>query len=251
MHPQSPVIHPSLVDRVARTAARRQRLPFQDADDLRSALWVKLLDHDGHVIRRFSGRGSLFGYLVRVASRLVLDQHAAEFGRWRPSRRATRIGADAVAWMKLVHRDGLSAGEASAQVTIASAADRSRIDAILSRCRPARRFVPIDASPAVQLADRAPLPPSALQRRESCQKIREALRAAIGELTPAERRLLRLRFHDGRRISEIATLDQRRAKELYREYSRLLVKLRGRLLTAGVDAGLVAHGLDQGRNAET
>ena len=244
MNPQ-PVIHPSLVDAVARAAARRQRVPFQELEDLRSALWVKLLDRDGHVVRCFTGRGSLFSYLVRVAHRLVLDERAARLGRWRPSLQASRMGADAVAWATMVERDGVSPAEAMSRLNVGAGADLARLGAAVgARRRPKRTFVPLDECPPSQLAAGGLEPVQRLVQREACQKVRRGLAVAMRQLTDDERRWLRLRFCDGLRISEIAKRDRRRPMAFYREYSRLLANLRARLSAAGVDAEQVAVALD-------
>ena len=109
-------LNPELLEGVVAYIARKYHLSWQDTDDLRSALWVKVLDRDGIVLRRFAGRSTLFTYLVRVASRLILDNYTARYGRWRPSAKVRRLGPAAVEWARMIERDGWSPEHARAAV---------------------------------------------------------------------------------------------------------------------------------------
>ena len=56
------------------------------------------------------GRGSLNTYLRVVIERLVLDMRVTNWGKWRPSARARRLGAEAVLFEQLTVRDGQHRG---------------------------------------------------------------------------------------------------------------------------------------------
>ena len=44
--------------------------------------------------------------------RLLLDWRNSQYGKWRPSRQATRLGRHAITLERLMSRDSLSAAEA-------------------------------------------------------------------------------------------------------------------------------------------
>ena len=84
------------VERVVAYVARRHRLSRDEANELSSAVKLKLVDHDYEVLRRYEGRSSLRTYLTAVVIRLFLDDRVARWGKWRPSAQAKRLGAVAV-----------------------------------------------------------------------------------------------------------------------------------------------------------
>jgi len=62
---------------------------------------------DSAILRQFQMRSSLRTYLTVVICRLFLDERIARFGKWRPSRKAVRVGSTAVLFERLTMRDGL------------------------------------------------------------------------------------------------------------------------------------------------
>ncbi len=89
-------------------AARRRRLRPQDADELRSLTWTHLLKDDCRVIRRYRGVSTMATYLYVVVERVLLDMRTAQWGKWRPSAAARRLGPQAVLYERLVRRDGMT-----------------------------------------------------------------------------------------------------------------------------------------------
>jgi RNA polymerase sigma factor (sigma-70 family) len=78
------------VTRVVRLVARRDRLSDDEADDLRSLTFLKLLQ-DTRVLRRFQRRSTMATYLAVVVRRLLVDQRRRQFGRRRPSGAPMRV----------------------------------------------------------------------------------------------------------------------------------------------------------------
>ncbi len=242
-------VNPGLVDVAVRLTARRYRLAHQDVEDLRSTLWVKLLDRDQMVLRRFAGRSHLTTYLVQVASRVVLDGFVAQFGRWRPTAETRRLGPAAVAWARLVERDSHSPTEAIGILRAQRCAGAGDLPPLAALQRAGggrrfhrRRFVDVDGMGSATAATGCvgSAADVALSGRAARRQVGPALRMACRSLTARERHLLHLRFRDGLRISEIASRVGCRAVPLYREYGRILRKMREALAAAGVDAGMVA-----------
>jgi DNA-directed RNA polymerase specialized sigma24 family protein len=247
-----PDVNPELIDGVVGLTVRKYHLSWQDADDLRSTLWVKLLDRDGHVLRRFAGRSTLATYLTRVASRIVLDNYAARFGRWRPSAEARRQGPAAVDWARLVERDGHSPEHARAILERRRAGESldgrsgSVLETAVTRRYRPRQFV--ELTEVRSLAAGSGLQGVPLGGRlgllTARRRVALALRVALRMLTPHERRLVRLRYCDGMRISDIARRERCRVVPLYRQYARILKKMRNIIGAANIDADMVACALE-------
>jgi RNA polymerase sigma factor (sigma-70 family) len=248
-HPEIPAA--GVVEVAARYAVRRFRVPHEDFEDLRSSLWVKLLDRDAYVIKAFAGRSTLGTYLHRVAERLASDQRTARLGRWRPSALARRLGPVAVAWLRFVERDGLAPDEATVLVERrmhVDAADRAAIAQLqrAKRRHVGRRYVSLDSvvPREVTRTDRVAPQDYELAQREARQRVRCALRQAIARLSPEERRLVSLRFRSGLRLAEIAVSDGRVPMSLYRQFTRILGTLRATMDGCGVEAETVALALE-------
>ena len=142
------------------------------------------------------GRSSFGTWLVVVANRLCIDRHRSRYGRL-PRGNHDVAGAEQ---------------ERAAR----------------------RRLLDLTASPieAMDLADEAGgTPDSGLRMAE----LQEALDAALGELTPADRVLLKLRFEDSLSAQEIATaLRWPTPFHVYRRLNALYADLRRRLRVRGV-----------------
>ncbi|MEO6239519.1 MAG: hypothetical protein ABIQ52_21185 [Vicinamibacterales bacterium] len=105
-----------LVRAIVCATARRSRLTESDREDFESFVWTRLIARNFHVLRSFGQRSSLRTYLTIVVRRMLLDYRDAKWGKWRPSADARRRGASAVAFERLVNRDGLAANIAAARL---------------------------------------------------------------------------------------------------------------------------------------
>ncbi len=72
----------SEVTRVVRLVARRDRLTDEEADELRSLTYLKLLQ-DSRVFERFQHRSSFATYLAVVVRRLMIDERIRRYGKRR------------------------------------------------------------------------------------------------------------------------------------------------------------------------
>jgi DNA-directed RNA polymerase specialized sigma24 family protein len=70
------------------------------------------------------------------------------------------------------------------------------------------------------------------------------LTSAVKRLTPAERRLLEMRFREGRRVSEIAQAMGVEARPLYRQFERIVSRLRRAIGQCRLPASLSSSDLD-------
>ncbi|HEX2281159.1 MAG TPA: hypothetical protein VHG52_05280, partial [Thermomicrobiales bacterium] len=104
--------HLHVIDQVVLFIARRHHLSREEADDLASAVKLKIIENDYEALRNFRGDCSLRTYFATIANRHFLDTRIAQWGKWRPSAQARRLGPTAVLLDQLMSRDGLLLDEA-------------------------------------------------------------------------------------------------------------------------------------------
>src|SRR5204863_42105 len=95
-----------VIDAAVAYVSRRHRLTASEADDFSSAVRLHFIERKYEPLRRFEGRSSLRTYLTVVVSHLFLDYRNRQWGKWRPSAEATRVGPVAILFERLVVRDG-------------------------------------------------------------------------------------------------------------------------------------------------
>jgi len=216
-----------VIDAVARTSG----LTASHAEDFSQWVHLTLLERDYEPLTRFAGRSTLQTYLTVVVRRLLLDWRNAEFGKWRPSRWARRIGGAAIDLDRLITRDGHRMDEAIAILqdrpgAPAPAVLRELANRIPRRNR--RRYVPyLEAERPANFEDPVQAEETSIARR----KLLGLLKDACQQLSPADRDLL-LRFVRDLPVVTIARLLGVPAKRLYARIDRVVLSMRP-LITAG------------------
>ena len=224
-----------------------------DEEDFASIVKLKLIEDDYAVIRKFGGRSSFRTYLTIVVQRFLLDQRVREWGRWRPSAEARRLGGLAVTLERLLHRDGLTFDEACVvMAACASGPSRSALETLVVRL-PARRHRPVHSGEPKE--DDATLDASVVER-PAFQREREriadravrVLEEAISRLEAEERLILRLRYQEELTTVEVARSLGTTRRKLQKRIRHLLDALRSALEARGLDRGtawdLVEHGAE-------
>ena len=234
-----------LVDSVVRLIARRHRLSADEADELSSAIRLKLVENDYQVLRKFEGRSQLRTYLITVVQRHFLDDRNARWGKWRPSSVARRLGPIAVLLDRLLTRDRLPFDEAVA--TIATRHDdvsRDQLHEIMLQlpARSVRQFTSEDELEDVP----APTPDedrviASIERTQTGDRVERALDTVLAALDDEDRVILKMRFCDNVRISRIAELMGLATKPFYRRLEDLMHALRSELQRQGISAEDVAN----------
>lgn len=228
-----------IIDRATAIVARRYGFTPDDTADLTSWVRLRLVENDYAALRKFRGESSIATYLSVVVAMLIRDYRAAHWGRWRPSASARRIGDLAVRLETLVFRNGhplQQAAEILRTAGLTTKTDRE-LAAMLATFPHRGPIRPVEVAaeavesmPSSSAAD-APLEHERLdaQREQS----RRHLEAALADLSPEDRLVVRLRYWDALSVADIARglgLDQ---KALYRRLERLLAQLRRVLALRG------------------
>jgi RNA polymerase sigma factor (sigma-70 family) len=241
MNPEETYLqHLRMIERIAAYVARRHRLEAAEAEEFVQEVRVRLLDDDYAIIRKFEGRSTFSTYLTTVISRLFSQWRVEQWGKWRPSAEARRLGEKAITLERLLSRDGYSLAEAIRVLTTPGSSPYTveELEAIYARL-PARNPRPVFVSDDV-VPDVVAVEPDPYDRMEAGDRAR-ALRGAIAKIDDfintmdvEDRLILQMRFWDSRRVPDIARTLHLDQKKLYKRLERLFLLLRRELETAGV-----------------
>jgi len=228
-----------VIEGVVRGVCRSHRMVEADAEEFAAEVRLRLVEDDYAVLRQFQQRSNLRTYLTIVVQRLYFDYRNRQWGKWRPSVAAERMGPIAIRLETLLVRDRMAFDEACEHIISneRQPATRRDLEEIAFRLPRRTRRVQVGADeltlmPAAEEIDEVP----ASERERTVRKVTAALSAAVRALAPRDRLILRMRFQDGLTIAGIALALHCEARPLYREMPRLLDHLRSALEAAGVDA---------------
>lgn len=230
--------HLDLVDQVVRGIARRHRLSADETEELQAAIRFKLVENDYDVLRRFQQRCSLRTYLTAVVHRFFLDERNAKWGKWRPSLEAKRRGAVAMLLERLLTRDGCSFDQAVEIMRTNHQIEESYEElhrlSLVFPTRTRRRFVGEEALQNAASAARADADLEQGERAERASATAIALAAALKQLDPQDRVILKMRFQDNFQVVQIARLLRVEAKPLYRRLEQIMRVLRQAMEAQGI-----------------
>lgn len=232
--------HADTIESVLAYTRRAHRLSADDGDEFTSWARLRLLEDDCAVLAKFQGLSSFKTFIVVVVNRLFLDWRIKEWGKWRPTPRARRLGRLAVELERLVLRDGIEYGQA-AQTLISKglAVSEDECDSLWEqlRRRGGRRRVDLDDVP--ELPTPAIDPVSNNERQQRAKRAVEAMHASIAGLPADDQMIFRLRYQDGVTVARIAKLIDADQKRLYRRFEQIELRLRAGILASGLTEGEV------------
>lgn len=226
--------HAEVIESVLGRTARQHRLAPDQADEFSSWVRLRLLEDDGAILRKFGGRSSLSTYLTVVVQRLFLDWRTHEWGKWRPTAEARRVGPIAIELERLVRRDQLEWEQAkSLVVSRGIAGSEQECEAAWARLphHPVRRHTGDAALRTVAAPEQDPLQ---ADRRERAARASTALARAIGTLSAQDQILVKLHFQDNVPLSRLAPMVAAEPRLIYRRMQQLFGQLRASLEANGV-----------------
>jgi RNA polymerase sigma factor (sigma-70 family) len=253
MNPEETYLkHLPTIERIASFVARRNHLNADEAAEFTQEVRFRLFDGDYAIIRKFEGRSTFSTYLTTVITRLFHQWRVEQWGKWRPSAEAKRLGDKAITLERLLSRENFSFSEAVKILTTRAGSQftAAELEAIYIRL-PLRHPRPIvvsdDLMPESVAGDG-----DAGERVENGEREQTARRAAkamdnvLGKLDAEDRLLLQMRFWDSRKVPDIASLLHLDQKKTYKRLDKLLVVLRRGLESAGLSKSDVAGLLTRG-----
>jgi len=241
----------ALVDGVIGFVCHRHRMPADDADEFAGEVKLRLVDRDYEILRRFQQRSSLRTYLTVVIQRMFLDYRDRQWGKWRPSAEARRLGPVAMRLELLVARDGLTFEQAcevlrtNEHITL----DRAELESICARLPIRVRRVRVGEETLDSLVHHGDAPDAqvpAAATDEAGRKIRAAVTRAMTSLSDQDRLILRLRFLEDLGIADIARALHLEQKPLYRKMDALLRGLKQAVEAEGVSRDEARDVLERG-----
>jgi RNA polymerase sigma factor for flagellar operon FliA len=228
------------IDRIVGFICSSNRLNRTESEEFASEVKLSLISYDYDIIRKFEGRSTFSTYIVTVIRRLFYQKRIKEWGKWRPSAEAKRIGQKAIILERLLTRDGLSFSEACQCLTTGvdpdfTVAEVERIYARLPPRQPRPVFVSKEKA-SEALSGEASAEDGVLSReRERIGRLAAVvLDAEMTKLDAEDRLILKMRFWHARRHQEIAATLHMDQKKVYKRIDKLLAALRRELERAGI-----------------
>ena len=218
------------IETITQKVARRWRFREDMARDFDGQVKLHLIQKDYLVLRSYRGGSQLSTYLTRVINNLARDFRARQVGRYRPSRSAQRLGADAIELERLIYHEGWGHEEALEilRQSRTSTASRTRQEEMLAQlpARTQKRPVPLDDLGASEVSAPATEPPEEIELSELRAQVRSCLSRVEVELPLADQLLLHLRFTEGLTVAEIARRKKMDQRELYGRFGKILDRFR-------------------------
>lgn len=234
------------IDRILAVIARRHALDAAEGEEFGAWARARLIEDEYAVFRKFGSRSSLATYLTVVIANLFRDYRNANWGRWRPSAVARRLGPIALRLETLVYRDGYAPREAVAMLRSRGVAEtESGLRRLLARmpARPVSKAVSLDsiAEAAPQSADSSLWAAEATRVREATETI---LHRLLETLPSEDQVIVRMHFWDGVSIADIARTLHTEQRPLYRRLEAIRALLKNGLEQSGIGRSQVADVLD-------
>jgi len=236
------------IERIIASICRRNRLTKEESEDFASVVKLKLIADDYGVLGKFTGNcgASLRGYLIAVAQHAYQDHRNRQWGKWRPSAEARRLGPLAVKLDTMLHRDGLTLDEACG---LAAPDDREEMQRLASKLPPRARRRMEDTQQLEQVPSSERSPEARViddEREQVADGLRRELAEALEGLKPEDRLLLQLRLERHLSLASVAKAYGVEPRQLYRQWELLIRQLRTRLEKRGYGRRQVAWVLDPG-----
>jgi RNA polymerase sigma factor (sigma-70 family) len=239
----------ALIERLVRFIARRHHLCVNDTEEFAGIVRLKLVEHEFAVLRKFEGRSTLGTYLTVVIERLCQDFSIAQWGKWRPSAAARRLGEVAILLERMMVRDGATIDEAvgTLQTNHGVTETREQLREIFLALPPRSARWSGSRGAAAETTNDGFADPSfrSSEDETEAERVSVALAEAVAALSREDQRILRLRFEENLTIADISEQLQIDTRVLYRRVQSLMRGLRSSLEALGVSHGdiftLVGH----------
>ena len=241
-----------LIDRAIAFVSQRYRLTRAEAEEFSAIVRLRLIENDYAIVRAFEGRSSPATYFGIVVQRMLFDQRNKEWGKWRTSAEAKRLGPAAVELERLLHHDGLTLDEAFAGLQSSDRTlTRDVVEAMAARLpsrAPKRRDVSLDEAGRAAVIGSQPIEDEAAgrERRRVAERVSALVNEWIGTLPDDDCVLLQQRFGEGMSVAQIARATREDQKQLYRRMERRLLEVRTLIAKSGLDPAEVLDLIGRG-----
>lgn len=220
------------LQQIITAVCRRKGMKPDDIEEFSGVVRLRLVENDYAVIRAYQGRSSFKTYLASVVPRMLIDHQRHEWGKWRDSAGAERLGDVAVELERLLHRDGRTLDEAVAVVSARHPElTRAEFVELASQLAPRNRRTVVALEEAGDLGfnetDRA-------ENADTAARISRIVIAFIAGLPRDEQLVFKLRFDSAMSVTEISRSLRLEYGPLWRRLQKRFRQLRQQLEGAGV-----------------
>ena len=229
-----------LIEQIVSLICRRKGMNPDETEEFAAFLKLRLVENDYAIIRSFQQRSSFATYIAAVASRVLLDHRNREWGKFRTSADAERLGEVATKVERLLYRDGRTPLDAYRAILAENPAmTRAEFDHIVAKLPVRVKRRRVDLNEAILVPQQPDV--AGTELAGSALTISRVVCRYIDSLPEEDQLILRLRFDSEMNVSQIAralNLDQ---TNLYRRLYKHFADLRRALKRAGVRAEDVAE----------
>jgi RNA polymerase sigma factor (sigma-70 family) len=224
--------HLALVERIISSECRGRGMTSEDTEEFRAEVMLQLIQRDYAILRKFQGRSSFGTFITTVISRLINDYRDKQWGKWRGSAAAKRLGRIAIELERMLYRDGRTLDEATSLLA-GNHPELSRIQLeqlaarLPQRVRP--RHVPLDHATNLSVDETL-----FVERESTARQISDIVNGVVSRLPAEDRLVLQLHFTDEMPVPVIARSLALDVQALYRRLRRILEHVREQLETAGI-----------------
>jgi RNA polymerase sigma factor (sigma-70 family) len=231
--------HLPLIEQIIRSVGRGRRMNLSEIEDFESYAKLRLIENDYTIIAKFKGRSAFGTYLTTVISRFLNDYRDHEWGKWRNSAEAKRLGPLALELERLLARDQRSLEECFIELAPRyPEATRSSLEKLAARfpVRHRRRMVRLeDAEEPKVEGDEA-----AIENRQFGALVSSIVSGFISRLPKDDQYIFQLRLENDMPILQIAKAIHEDGQSLYRRLQKHFADLRVELEKAGISAADLA-----------
>jgi len=241
------------IERIARSVARKRGMLNPDEiTEFVQVVRVVLFEDDYAILRKFEGRSSLWTYLTTVMVRRFCQYQVERRGRWRSSAEAERLGKTAVELERLINRDGYTFNEAVQILTTRAGATVTPEELWQLYLRLPNRNPRPNSVPEEVVLESVVGKGNAEERVEAgelvlvSRKIKQTFDAVLPTLEEEDRIILKMRFRNRGKLSDIARALHLDQKKFYKRFEKLMLMLRKAMEASGVSHTAVDKFLEHG-----
>jgi RNA polymerase sigma factor (sigma-70 family) len=217
--------------------ARRHGLSPEQQEELESRVRLRVLEDDCAILRQWREEAALSTYLRVVVHRIFHDYCNEEWGRWRQSAMARRLGPVAVDLEEQLYREGLTFLEASQVVMLRHPVTQADLEALYTQLPPRPGRPRAQGSPGDEIAETAATfdPEQAAILQADALAVDRAIGQSLRKMPATDRLLLQLHFEEGLNLAQISRTLGTPQRVLYRRLRKVLNVLRRALKDEGLE----------------
>jgi RNA polymerase sigma factor (sigma-70 family) len=221
------------IRQVLTAVCRRKGMDVDEIEEFAAVVTLRLVENDYAILRAYQGRSTFKTYMTSVVTRMLIDCQRREWGKWRDSAGAERLGGAAVELERLLHRDGHPLEEALSIVG-AHHPDLTRTELVdlaeQLAPRSRRQLVALEEAREVRAADDV----DRSEKSDTAARISRVVTAFIETLSSHDRLILKLRFDSEMSVTQISNALHLEYQTLWRRLQKHYRQLRQQLERAGI-----------------